>query len=178
MKPVVTLTLSPSLDIATQVPRLYPDAKLRCEPPLYAPGGGGINVARAIHILGGSALALYPAGGSTGLHLSTLLDDSGVPHEAIPIEQWTRESLNLTEQSSARQYRLIMPGARLSSAEQTKVLSSLQALADFDYLVISGSLSLLWTASPASLRVTTQRGLFVETGRPRMTAPSTATPAS
>jgi 6-phosphofructokinase 2 len=140
MKPVVTLTLSPSLDIATQVPRLYPDAKLRCEQPRYAPGGGGINVARAIHILGGSALALYPAGGSTGLHLSALLDDSGVPHQAIPIAQWTRESLNLTEQASAQQYRLIMPGARLSEAEQGQVLDRLQALAQFDYLVISGSL--------------------------------------
>ncbi|NQD97169.1 1-phosphofructokinase family hexose kinase, partial [Pseudomonas sp. CrR25] len=55
---IVTLTLSPALDIATSIPRLCPDAKLRGSTPAYAPGGGGINVARAIHILGGSALAL------------------------------------------------------------------------------------------------------------------------
>ena len=140
MSRIVTLTLSPSLDVATEVPRLYPDAKLRCQRPSFAPGGGGINVARAIHTLGGTALALYPAGGSTGQHLSQLLDEYGVPRQAIAIQEWTRECLNLTEQSSAEQFRLIMPGARLSEVEQELLLATLQAMPSPDYLVVSGSL--------------------------------------
>ncbi len=140
MSRIVTLTLSPSLDVATEVARLYPDAKLRCQRPRYAPGGGGINVARALYILGGTALALYPAGGSTGEHLGQLLDACGVSHQALPIQEWTRESLNLTEQASAQQYRLIMPGARLSEVEQEQLLAAVQALPTPDYLVVSGSL--------------------------------------
>lgn len=140
MTRIVTVTLSPALDVATRVARLYPDAKLRCSAPVYAPGGGGINVARAIHRLGGQALALFPVGGSTGRHLVDLLCAEGVPTQALPIAEWTRECINLVEQSSAQQYRLVMPGARLSLDEQEQLLAALQALPAPEYLVISGSL--------------------------------------
>lgn len=137
---IVTLTLSPALDIATQVPRLCPDAKLRCSEPSYAAGGGGINVARAIHLLGGNALALFPAGGSSGRHLIELLDAEGVPNRPLTIANGTRECFNVVEQASGRQYRLVMPGALLSPVEQEQLLASLEALPALDYLVISGSL--------------------------------------
>ncbi|HAF06776.1 PfkB family carbohydrate kinase, partial [Escherichia coli] len=52
---IYTLTLAPSLDSATITPQIYPEGKLRCTAPVFEPGGGGINVARAIAHLGGSA---------------------------------------------------------------------------------------------------------------------------
>lgn len=137
---IVTLTLSPALDIATRIPRLCADAKLRCSTPAYAPGGGGINVARAIHTLGGSALALFPAGGSSGRHLVELLDAEGVANRPLAIADWTRECFNVVEQASGQQYRFVMPGAQLSPAEQEQLLAALEALPALDYLVISGSL--------------------------------------
>ena len=57
MTKIYTLTLAPSLDSATQTPQIYPEGKLRCSAPVFEPGGGGINVARAITFLGGSAIA-------------------------------------------------------------------------------------------------------------------------
>ncbi|MEA7586042.1 PfkB family carbohydrate kinase, partial [Salmonella enterica subsp. enterica serovar Anatum] len=42
---------------------------------VFEPGGGGINVARAIAHLGGAATAIFPAGGATGEHLVALLAD-------------------------------------------------------------------------------------------------------
>lgn len=63
---IYTLTLAPSLDSATITPQIYPEGKLRCSSPVFEPGGGGINVARAIAHLGGSATAIFPAGGATG----------------------------------------------------------------------------------------------------------------
>lgn len=140
MSRIVTLTLSPALDVATAVPRLYPDAKLRCAAPVYAPGGGGINVARAIQRLGGRALAVFPAGGSTGRHLTELLNAEGVPNQALAVDQWTRECINLVDLSSAQQYRLVMPAAQLGLEEQEQLLAALQALPRPDYLVVSGSL--------------------------------------
>ena len=69
MDRIFTLTLSPSLDSATLTAQLYPEGKLRCSAPVFEPGGGGINVARAIVHLGGKATAIFPAGGATGEHL-------------------------------------------------------------------------------------------------------------
>lgn len=69
---IYTLTLAPSLDSATITPQIYPEGKLRCTAPVFEPGGGGINVARAIAHLGGTATAIFPAGGATGEHLSTV----------------------------------------------------------------------------------------------------------
>lgn len=63
MTKIYTLTLAPSLDSATQTPQIYPEGKLRCSAPVFEPGGGGINVARAITFLGGSATAIFPVGG-------------------------------------------------------------------------------------------------------------------
>ncbi|WP_339462766.1 PfkB family carbohydrate kinase [Pseudomonas sp. EA_105y_Pfl2_R69] len=158
MSRIVTLTLSPALDVATAVPRLYPDAKLRCAPPVYAPGGGGINVARAIQRLGGRALAVFPAGGSTGRHLTDLLSAEGVPSQALKVEQWTRECINLVERSSAQQYRLVMPAARLELDEQEQLLAALLALPRPDYLVVSADTSLGIAAPTVRKRSTVGAG--------------------
>ena len=71
MVSIYTLTLSPSLDSATLTPQIYPEGKLRCSAPVFEPGGGGINVARAITHLGGKATAIFPAGGATGADART-----------------------------------------------------------------------------------------------------------
>jgi 6-phosphofructokinase 2 len=55
MAQIVALTMNPVLDIATATDHVVPTHKLRCEPLRYDPGGGGINVARATHALGGEA---------------------------------------------------------------------------------------------------------------------------
>ncbi len=137
---ILTLTLCPALDVVTGVPRLCPNDKLRCSVPRYFPGGGGINVARAIHQLGGKVLALFPAGGSTGQHLVERLEDERVAKLVVPIAEWTRECINVTNQADGQQYRLVLPGARLSVTEQEALLHALTALPAPDYLVVSGSL--------------------------------------
>jgi 6-phosphofructokinase 2 len=140
MHSIVTLTLSPALDSATSIAHLVPDRKLRCSEPTYAPGGGGINVARAIQNLGGRALAVFPAGGPTGAHLTDLLRAEGVDLRAIAIHEWTRQCFNVDEQAHAQQYRFVLPGATLNPSEQEAVLNAIAALEPFSYLVISGSL--------------------------------------
>jgi 6-phosphofructokinase 2 len=60
--PLPAMTMNPALDIATATDRVLPNHKLRCSTPRCDPGCGGINVARAVHALGGDALAIFPAG--------------------------------------------------------------------------------------------------------------------
>ncbi len=61
--PILTLTLNPALDMATDVAEIIPGQKLRCSDPLLDPGGGGLNVSRAIRALGGDSLAWWPSAG-------------------------------------------------------------------------------------------------------------------
>jgi 6-phosphofructokinase 2 len=138
---IVTLTMNPAVDVSVSVDYVTPDHKLRCEAPTYEPGGGGINVARAVRKLGGDALALFPAGGPAGALLFSLLDADGVRHRTIPIEGWTRENMNITERVTGRQFRFVMPGPALSEPEWQSILNQLGALDPASrYLVVSGSL--------------------------------------
>lgn len=138
---IVTLTMNPAIDVSASVDYVIPDHKLRCAAPTYEPGGGGINVARAIRKLGGESLAFFPAGGPAGALLCTLLDGEGVSHRSLPIAGWTRENTNVAERATRRQFRFIMPGPTLHEGEWQAILDRLATLAPAPrYLVASGSL--------------------------------------
>ncbi len=81
--PILTLTLNPALDMATEVAEILPGHKLRCGDPLLDPGGGGLNVSRAIRALGGESLALVALGGLTGDRLAGLIRASGLTFLSI-----------------------------------------------------------------------------------------------
>ena len=139
--PIVTLTVNPCIDESTVVDQVVADRKLRCGPPRYEPGGGGINVARAVRRLGGDALAIYPAGGPAGDLLASLLEREGVAHRPLPIAGWTRENLNVLEESTGRQFRFVLPGPQLARGEWEKLLEEVEGLRPFpSFVVASGSL--------------------------------------
>lgn len=136
-----TLTLNPVVDKSTEVSRVIPDRKLRCRAPRFEPGGGGINVARAIVRLGGKAEALYPAGGHSGALLDELLEAEGTPHRAVAIEEPTRINLMVSEEETGQQFRFGMPGARLTPDDWQGLLDlAFDSGATPDFLVVSGSL--------------------------------------
>ena len=77
------------------------------------PGGGGINVARAIKKLGGEATAIFPSGGYTGKFFNHLMEKENVPSVIIESINETRENIIVLEESSNNQFRFGMPGRRL-----------------------------------------------------------------
>ncbi len=137
---IITLTLNPALDMATTVAQLIPDQKLRCSEPLLDPGGGGLNVSRAIAALGGDSLALVALGGLTGDRLAGLIRAEGVPFLALTAPGETRQSLTVTEGATGHQYRFMLPGPVWSGADQDRVFHLLRASArPGAFGVISGS---------------------------------------
>lgn len=141
MKQIVTLTLNPALDKNCAVDQVVAERKLRCDVPYYHPGGGGLNVARAIAELGGQANAYWTCGGAVGQLLSQMLDHETVEHYPLNIAAMTRENLIVYERSSERQYRFGMPGAKLTDEELEKCIERLAAIDPApEYLVLSGSL--------------------------------------
>ena len=141
MTQIVTLTMNPAIDVSVDTKHVVPDHKLRCRAPRIDPGGGGLNVARAVREMGGEARAVYAAGGATGQLLSELLNEIGVPHEAIPIAGRTRENFTVSETASDAQYRFVLPGPELRREEWERCLDRLTSLDPPPrYLVASGSL--------------------------------------
>jgi 6-phosphofructokinase 2 len=141
MKKIVSLAMNPAIDKSSSVEHVIAERKLYCKPPRFEPGGGGVNVSRAIKKLGGDSLLLYPAGGYTGHRLKDLLDEEGITHRPLPIEGTTRESLAVLEESTGQQYRFGMPGPVFTEDEWKKCLEELSALRPAPaYLVASGSL--------------------------------------
>jgi len=138
---ILTITMNPAIDMNTRVPQVVPDEKLRPDPPRYDPGGGGINVARAVGILGGRATAFYPAGGSNGDLLQHLLERESVAQIRLPVDGITRMNVHVTEKNSDQQYRFSLPGPELTEQEWQGCLDRLGALPEPPaWVVASGSL--------------------------------------
>jgi 6-phosphofructokinase 2 len=141
MPVLATLTVNPAVDKNSRVDQVLAESKLRCARPSREPGGGGLNVARALQRLGGTARAYYTAGGPIGEVLSRLLTGEGLEHHALPVGDWTRENLIVYEEQSGQQYRFGMPGPELTEDEWRGCLEQIEALEPApDYLVASGSL--------------------------------------
>ena len=127
MSAIVTLTLNPALDKSSTIEHVVADRKLRCGAPSFDPGGGGINVSRAIHELGGQSTAYWTCGGPMGQMLKQLLDDEGVDHRPIAIDDVTRENLVIHEESTGRQFRFGFPGAKLTDVEVRRCIDLIDA---------------------------------------------------
>lgn len=138
---IVTLAPNPSIDTNTRADRIVPDVKLRCDEPRYEPGGGGVNVSRAIAKLGGDSLAVYPAGGATGEELSRLLAGEGLRVRTVPVVGLTRVNFTVGETGTGCQYRFVMPGSRLGEGDWAKLIGAVEELDEKPgYMVASGSL--------------------------------------
>ncbi|NJM81321.1 MAG: 1-phosphofructokinase family hexose kinase [Tabrizicola sp.] len=138
--PILTLTLNPALDMASDVAEIVPGQKLRCSDPLLDPGGGGLNVSRAIKALGGDSLALVAIGGLTGDRLAGLIRAEGVTFLSILGPGETRQSLTVNEVSTGKQFRFMLPGPVWGEAERARVFTLLSATARPGGIsVISGS---------------------------------------
>lgn len=140
--PIVTLTPNPTVDLSWDVGRLRSEGKVRATSRGVSAGGGGINVARVVHDLGGAATAVVAAGGLTGERLLQLLDDEGIDHRDVAISGETRLAVVLTEREDDRSYHLVPEGPRLSRDETDRLIDAVTACLEEDGLVVaSGSMA-------------------------------------
>jgi 6-phosphofructokinase 2 len=138
---ILTVTLNPAIDRETTTETVVPGEKLRCAAPTRDPGGGGINVARAIVQLGGTATALIAGSGPTGEALAGMLAERGVPVGLLPAPGDVRENLAVREQATGRQFRFILPGPTWQAEDVAALSQALsQVVGQGDWLVVSGSL--------------------------------------
>lgn len=139
MEQIVTITLNPTVDKSTRVEKLVAEQKLKCEKPIYEPGGGGINISRALKRLGTASTAIFPAGGRTGELLQELLVKEGIGQEVVQTKNSTRENFIVVESSTNQQYRFGMPGPEMLAEEIAQVIPLVRKMSP-KWIVISGSM--------------------------------------
>lgn len=141
MTRIVTLTLNPSVDVYGKVKIIRPWHKVRCHDVRRDAGGGGINVARAVHLLGGEATAIYLAGGPTGDQLQELLKGNIQEVKRVNTVSSTRESFIIVETQSGLEFRYVLPGQGIREPEWRECLDVLGKLRPApEFIVASGSL--------------------------------------
>ncbi|HEX5996587.1 MAG TPA: hexose kinase [Jiangellales bacterium] len=141
MSSVLTFTVNPCIDLNLEVDRLREGGKNRARLRRATGGGGGINVARGVVRLGGSATALHTAGGDVGRRLNRLLDQARLDHRPIEVGGETREAVVLIETCSGRSFHVVPPGPTLDERDGRRCLDVLaKAAGAYPYVVVSGSL--------------------------------------
>ncbi len=139
---ILSLTMNPVIDKSTQADIVLPRKKSRCDPPTYEPGGGGINVSRAIRKLGNQSVAWYLAGGKSGDLLYDLLDEEYVEQRKFDTDKDIRENLMVFDRSTGENYRFTMAGPEFSKSDWKDILKEIENLdSPPEYLVASGSLT-------------------------------------
>jgi 6-phosphofructokinase 2 len=139
MKTIATLTMNPTIDVSYDIASMFHTHKMRTDNEWYAPGGGGINVARVFVRLGGNARCFYLSGGATGPALDGLIDQHQLVRTRIPIAGPTRIATTVLERNTSKEFRFTPQGPTISESEWQHCL---EVIRDFqcDIMVLSGSL--------------------------------------
>ena len=143
MSKIITITLNPAIDKSTSVDQLLPEKKMRCNQPIFQPGGGGINVSRALHKLGTTSSCIYFAGGFAGEYFSKLLVQESINIIPIKSKGDTRENFIVFDKSNKLQYRFGMPGIIVDDEECMFMLNTIEKLNDVAFIVLSGSIPIV-----------------------------------
>jgi 6-phosphofructokinase 2 len=136
---ILTVTLNPCIDKSSVAETLKPESKLRCTEVVNEPGGGGINVSKALKKLETASVALFPAGGHNGDMLCSLLRESDLEFHAVDTKVETRENWIVLETSTNNQFRFTFPGRAVQEETMITLIDHIRSFSP-SYVVASGSL--------------------------------------
>ncbi|HST80389.1 MAG TPA: 1-phosphofructokinase family hexose kinase [Kineosporiaceae bacterium] len=154
---IVTITPNPSVDRTLHIPTLTSGAVHRAVNETVEPSGKGVNVALAVHLVGGDVVAVLTAGGHAGEHLSDMIRETGLRHELVPVSGETRSNISLVEPDGTTT-KINELGSRLTP-EQISQLSSaaLHHSRPGDWIVWCGSLPRGFTPQEMATQVAAGR---------------------
>lgn len=141
--PPTTLCVTPNmaLDRTLLVPGFRVGAVQRPAELLNAAGGKGMNVARALHRLGGSAHCTGLLGGYNGQFVAALAAAEGLPGDWTWFDGETRICTSIVDPQSGKTTALYESGPPISAADWERFSADvLRAAGTHDNVCISGSL--------------------------------------
>ena len=138
---IVTVTPNAALDKTIQVPSMRIGLRHRGAQSVVAPGGKGINVARALRTLQEPVIATGLAGGETGARIVRELTSEGILNDFVQIAEQSRSSTVLFDPTSGDQTEIIENGPSVTGDELDALLARLEYIARDAYaVVLAGSL--------------------------------------
>jgi 1-phosphofructokinase family hexose kinase len=137
---IICITPNPAIDRTLTLTQLNPGEVHRAEKVMIAAGGKGLNVARAIRVLGGQPWCMGFLGGHAGRLLADLAQEEGLDCSWTWTKTETRNCVILVS-SHADATVINEPGAPVTSSDWLRLQKDvLQASAEATFVCLSGSL--------------------------------------
>ncbi|MGA7396735.1 MAG: 1-phosphofructokinase family hexose kinase [Solirubrobacterales bacterium] len=138
---IISVTLNAALDRTVAVPNFRQGHRHRSVESRTAPGGKGINVARALGLLGRPVIATGLAGGEIGQRVIEQLGEESLLTDFLPISEGTRINLAIIDPTSGEQTEINERGPTVKAEELDAFTERLDYLAGGAKLcVLAGSL--------------------------------------
>ncbi|HWU62888.1 MAG TPA: hexose kinase [Ensifer sp.] len=136
---ILAVALNPSVDVSSDAARVLPTRKVRTHNQRRHAGGGGVNVARVVAMLGGRPQLLMMIGGETGALMMDALAGTSIDVTTVKTAEPTRLAFMVYEEETGLEYRFVPDGPAVTSEEIEAAMDVVRAFKG-DYLVLSGSL--------------------------------------
>ena len=138
---IVTVTLNAALDRTVRVPNFQLGARHRADASLRQPGGKGVNVARALKLLGQPVIATGLAGGRVGTYIIEELTAEGILNDFVRISDESRTSTAVIDPTNSQQTEINEYGPSVQAAELDVLFDKVRYLSKgADVFVLAGSL--------------------------------------
>jgi 1-phosphofructokinase family hexose kinase len=138
---ILTVTLNAAIDRTVAVPNFRLGQRHRAVEARTFAGGKGVNVARALKLLGRPVIATGLAGGATGSRIVERLTEEAILHDFTPIEGESRTNLAVIDPTSGEQTEINERGPEVSSEEVDAFVEKLLYLAQGTSIcVLAGSI--------------------------------------
>src|SRR5215210_4220950 len=161
---ILTVTLNAAIDRTIAVPNFRQGRRHRSVEASTMAGGKGVNVARALKLLGRPVIATGLAGGPTGARLMERLAEESILTDFTWISGDSRTNLAVIDPTSGEQTEINERGPDVTATELERFLEKLLYLAGGARIcVIAGSLPPSVPAAFAARMVAELKELGVET---------------
>ncbi|MBA2505903.1 MAG: 1-phosphofructokinase family hexose kinase [Thermoleophilaceae bacterium] len=138
---IITVTLNAAIDKTLAVPNFRLGRRHRSVEQTSMAGGKGVNVARALKVLGQPVIATGVSGGPTGTRIIEQLTDEAILNDFVRIREESRTSTAVVDPTTGEQTEINERGPTVSPAELELFVDKLLYLAKgAGMCVFSGSL--------------------------------------
>ncbi|QQP70065.1 hexose kinase [Carnobacterium sp. CS13] len=140
LKSILAITMNPSVDISYPLGSLQLNAVNRVEDVSKTAGGKGLNVARVLYQLGSPVIASGVLGGTIGNFIEKQLDETGISHDFMTINQESRNCIAILH-DNMQQTEILEQGPLLTDQNEVDFLAHFEKqLENAAVVTISGSL--------------------------------------
>ncbi len=136
MPRLITVTLNPTVDRILETPGLRLGDHASVQLRSRRPAGKGINVSRALAVLGVPSIAFGFAGSDTRAWFEAELTAAGVTPRLIPLNRPTRENITLIDSRAGNETHLREQGPMVEPSDLATLRDALAGLADAESVIV------------------------------------------